>query len=195
MKMSKLEKKFVNSQRHAERMMRVVNPLIARIDLQTVTDVLEIGCGAGALAAHLSQRHGMHVTGTDVDPDQIEAAKEFNSEGEHLRFFEADAASLPFGDSEFDMVLSVNVLHHMADWQQALGNVNRVLRSGGHYVFVDFAYPRFVKKTLGPIVKQYGIYTLSDVVGVLEGKGMRIVHRGKSRDFVVTLHHLIFRKD
>ena len=50
MKMGKLEKKFVNSKRHAQTNIELIERLFDRIDLQNITNVLEIGCGAGITA-------------------------------------------------------------------------------------------------------------------------------------------------
>ena len=96
MKMSELEKKFVNSRRHAQRNLKLLGPLLDQIDLDYVTTVLEIGCGAGIVAATLKEKYNMNVTGTDVDLEQIEIAKKYHQENESLRFFEADATRLPF---------------------------------------------------------------------------------------------------
>jgi len=42
-----------------------------------------------------------------------------------------DIHSLPYGDSEFDFVIVDNVLEHVKDLQRAVGEVYRVLKSGG----------------------------------------------------------------
>jgi len=71
MKMSKLEKKFVNSKKHAQRNIRVVEQIFDKVELGDVSDALEVGCGAGIVAAHLSEKYNVRVAGTDVDSDQI----------------------------------------------------------------------------------------------------------------------------
>lgn len=53
-------------------------------------NVLDAGCGTGRVAIEL-ERRGMSVTGTDVDPTMLEAAR---SKAPHLRWIEADLSTL-----------------------------------------------------------------------------------------------------
>jgi tocopherol O-methyltransferase len=103
MKMSKLEKIFVNPSAHA-RNIKVIEQLFSQIDLSNVKKVLEVGCGIGVLSSYLAEKYKWEVTGIDLDPEQIEKAKNDHRENKYLKFLEADATKLPFGDSGFDMV-------------------------------------------------------------------------------------------
>lgn len=141
MKISGLEKTFVNSKRQAGNNIRIVERLFSYVDLDKVKEVLEVGCGIGVVASHLAERHGWNVTGIDLDSEQIERARNDNPENAHLKFREADATKLPFEGGEFDMVLSLNVLHHVPDWNAALAEAGRILRPEGFYVLYDFALP------------------------------------------------------
>ena len=47
----------------------------------------------------------------------------------------ADAESLPFADSSFDLVLGHAVLHHLPDLRRAFDEFHRVLRPGGRIAF------------------------------------------------------------
>jgi SAM-dependent methyltransferase len=44
---------------------------------------------------------------------------------------QADATSLPFPTGRFEAVVSFIMLHHVIDWERALGEAARVLRPGG----------------------------------------------------------------
>jgi ubiquinone/menaquinone biosynthesis C-methylase UbiE len=48
-----------------------------------------------------------------------------------MRLLVADMTDIPFFDQSFDAVLAVHVFHLMKDWQKALQEILRVLRSGG----------------------------------------------------------------
>ena len=54
MKMSNVEKKFVNSKRHAQKNLELIRRLFNNVDLSKRNKVLEIGCGVGIISAHLS---------------------------------------------------------------------------------------------------------------------------------------------
>jgi ubiquinone/menaquinone biosynthesis C-methylase UbiE len=102
-------------------------------------DVLEIGCGSGAMAAEVLRRFpDVRLTATDYDQSMVDAAQRrlasFNS---RVEVRQADATSLPFSDASFDSALSFIMLHHVVDWEQALAELVRVLRPGGVLVGYD----------------------------------------------------------
>ena len=88
MKMTRLEKKFVNASKHGRRNLEILQLLFTHFDSSAVGKVLEVGCGAGTVAAHLSDKHGMQVVATDADPEQVQLAKTHHPEHENLRFLE-----------------------------------------------------------------------------------------------------------
>lgn len=140
MKMSKFEKIFVNPSARA-RNIKTFEQLFSQIDLNNVNEVLEVGCGIGVLSSYLAEKYEWEVTGIDLDPEQIERAKNDYRENKYLKFLEADATKLPFGDNEYDLVLSSDALHHIvSDWDKALNEISRVLRPNGYYVLNDLAF-------------------------------------------------------
>jgi demethylmenaquinone methyltransferase/2-methoxy-6-polyprenyl-1,4-benzoquinol methylase len=53
----------------------------------------------------------------------------------------ADALHLPYADASFDVVTVAFGLRNMADYPAALKEMNRVLRSGGKLLVLDFSLP------------------------------------------------------
>ena len=172
MRIGRLEKIYVNSRKQAEKNIVIVERLFARVDLGNVRRVLEVGCGIGALASHLSEEYHWDVTGIDLDPEQIEIAKSDNVENEHLRFFEADVTELPFEDRGFDAVLSFDVLHHIPDWDRALHEIGRVLRPKGLCLLNDLALPRFTAR----ICRSCGVFAADDVISHLRENGFAVIY-------------------
>jgi len=177
MRISRLEKIFVNNRRIAEKNIGIVERLFTQVDLGNVKRVLEVGCGIGVVASHLSEKYQWDVTGVDLDPEQIEIAKSDHPENEHLKFFEADTTELPFEDREFDLVLSFDVLHHIPDWDKALREINRVLRSTGLYLLNDLSLPKFTAR----IYKDCGVFSADDVINHLRENGLVIIYAEKSK--------------
>lgn len=96
-------------------------------------DIVELGCGAAALARALLRRHpDCRVTGLEVDARQH--AKNLAAPQAGLHFVAGAAEAIPLADGSFDLALMLKSLHHvpLASMPQALGEVARVLRPGGH---------------------------------------------------------------
>ena len=89
--------------------------------------VLELGCGAGMLA--LLKRKGVTLTGIDLSPDGVLAARR-NGYDETLS---GELSHLPFAAASFDYVVSLDVLGHVeaAEKDAVLAEIKRVLRPGG----------------------------------------------------------------
>lgn len=95
--------------------------------------VLEVGCGTGNYLTALSAETGAELYG--VDPSEAMLAHAGSRvPGAHLR--QAAAECLPFPDTTFDMVYSVDVIHHVTDIPAHFGEVSRVLRPGGRFCIV-----------------------------------------------------------
>jgi SAM-dependent methyltransferase len=110
--------------------------------------VLEVGCGPGHLSVRLARRHGLEMTGLDLDPAMIERARanaDRAVDGEERRpsFLVGDVASMSFPDGAFDLVVSTMSMHHWADPAAGLAEMARVLRPGAKALVWDFR-PGFV---------------------------------------------------
>ena len=55
MRISRLEKTFVNNRRIAEKNIGIAERLFTQVDLGNAKRVLEVGCGIGVVASHLSE--------------------------------------------------------------------------------------------------------------------------------------------
>jgi SAM-dependent methyltransferase len=105
--------------------------------------VLEVGCGPGRLSILLARRHGLDVTGLDLDPAMIELARgnvdrSEDGDGRLPSFLVGDVASLAFPDGSFDLVVSTLSMHHWADPTAGLAEIGRVLRPSGRAFVWDF---------------------------------------------------------
>jgi ubiquinone/menaquinone biosynthesis C-methylase UbiE len=79
----------------------------------------------------------INLTVTDIDATMVTAAEQRFADTPQVSLRQADATVLPFADASFDVVVSYLMLHHVIDWERALGEVSRVLRPGGHFVGYD----------------------------------------------------------
>jgi SAM-dependent methyltransferase len=103
--------------------------------------IVELGCGAAQLSRALLARHAdSHVTALEVDERQL--AKNLAAPQSGLEFVAAGAQAIPFPDASFDLALMLKSLHHvpLPLLSQALGEVARVLRPGGHLYVSEPVY-------------------------------------------------------
>jgi len=114
--------------------------------------VIELGCGNARLARLLLERHpGATVTGLEVDERQH--ASNFAAPCERLRFALAGAQAVPCPDASFDLAVMLKSLHHVPTplMGQALDEVARVLRPGGHLYVSEPEY----RGSLNELVRLY----------------------------------------
>ena len=109
-------------------------PIIAKFDSFQGKDVLEIGCGVGTDGIEFA-RNGANYIGVDLTPNSVELTRErFDVCGIPGRFEVANAEKkLPFPDASVDHVYSFGVIHHSPAPEKIVGEVYRVLRSGGTF--------------------------------------------------------------
>ena len=93
--------------------------------------VIDVGCGAGALARSLAER-GATVLGVEPDPVQAERNRAA-PETEGVTFAEGRAEALPVGEGAVDGVIFGRSLHHVpeAAMRPALAEARRALTAGG----------------------------------------------------------------
>jgi ubiquinone/menaquinone biosynthesis C-methylase UbiE len=98
--------------------------------------LLTVGCGTGDDALRYANM-GYDVEGIDISPRAIALARESadrNQLADQARFSVQPAETLEYEDGSFDVVVGVDVLHHL-DAPRAVREASRVLRSGGIAIF------------------------------------------------------------
>ena len=145
MKMSALEKHFVNSPSHTRNVAEDACQLLSRIDCKRGWRYLDVGCGLGTAAQKIAATSELSVIAIDIDPQQIEAARA-GAAHPNLQYQVMDATKLEFANEEFDVVASRMATHHITNWQRALSEMMRVLRPGGYLIYSDFVFPAWLAK-------------------------------------------------
>jgi ubiquinone/menaquinone biosynthesis C-methylase UbiE len=176
MKMGAIEKRFVNSPGHSDEVAAAAARRLRGLPSRPGQCYLDVGCGNGTAAIHLSANLGLDVTGIDVDPEQIHLARQAAAGIRGVRFVTASATRLPLEDGTFDYAATNKTTHHVPEWGQALAEMLRVLRPGGYLIYADFVLPRWLATLLRPIVGQRaGLVTRDALDHIFGGRGLEVV--------------------
>ncbi|MGZ3582948.1 MAG: class I SAM-dependent methyltransferase [Ktedonobacterales bacterium] len=105
------------------------------VDLSSVQQALDAGCGTGAFLLPLARRltpQGASVIGLDLAEGTLgQARARVQAESLPVDCIIGDVEALPFADSSFDLVLANYMLYHVPNLDQAIAELGRVLRPGG----------------------------------------------------------------
>lgn len=115
---------------------RSVHPAVFAALLSAVTgdsDVLEIGCGTGNYIGALQAATGAACWGIDPSTEMLDVARR---RWPGVRCECAGGEALLFEPARFDLLFSVDVVHHLVDPAAAFGEARRVLRAGGVFCTV-----------------------------------------------------------
>jgi ubiquinone/menaquinone biosynthesis C-methylase UbiE len=133
---------IMEDNREAERLSQKVEPeqWVARYFspyLTTAREVLEVGCGPGALVSEIARQYSdVQVKGVDVSEQRLTYARKTHS-SHNLNFHCANANALPFADHQFDLVYSRLMLEYLNDPLAAVNEMKRVCAPGGRVVLQD----------------------------------------------------------
>jgi len=96
------------------------------------TIVLDIGCGSGRWDYYLSDKVKFIEA---IDPSNaVVTASHMLRNKKNVRVTQASVSNIPFNDESFDFVMSLGVLHHIPDTQQAVNDAVKKLKKDGHFL-------------------------------------------------------------
>ena len=103
--------------------------------------VLDLCCGTGDMTLALRKQAGKssaRILGADFSHAMLQRASQ---KAAAMRWVEADALSLPFPDSHFDLITSAFGFRNLANYDAGLREIMRVLRPGAEFGILDFGEP------------------------------------------------------
>jgi demethylmenaquinone methyltransferase/2-methoxy-6-polyprenyl-1,4-benzoquinol methylase len=138
-----------------------VRPVLNRMDAR----VLDLCCGTGDLTLAFARDSSAKVFGSDFCHPMLTAARA-KSPGQE-RWFEADALRLPVADASADMVSAAFGFRNLANYDEGLREIRRVLRPGGMAAILEFSQP-----PNAAFARAYGFYSeriLPRIGGLISG--------------------------
>ncbi|KAI0468707.1 S-adenosyl-L-methionine-dependent methyltransferase [Xylaria cf. heliscus] len=115
--------------------------IATEIGLKPGMKVLDLGCGRGRVAAHMTSFSGATVTGINIDANQVAQAKEFNDELNFNNEFiirDQNDLPLPFADASFDAFYEIQALSLCKDPSALFKEIYRVLKPGSKFLLMDW---------------------------------------------------------
>jgi SAM-dependent methyltransferase len=93
-------------------------------------NILVVGCGTGSEAGIFARAFRARATGIDIGTEFT-----FDHAGAApALLMQMDARALTFADETFDLIYSFHALEHIPGPKDALREMSRVLRTGGHFL-------------------------------------------------------------
>ena len=143
------------------RVARILAPALQRADAM----VLDLCCGTGDLALALERAGSARVIGADfAHPMLVQAS---SKSGGKIKFLEADALRLPFADHSFDVVTAAFGFRNLANYEEGLREMLRVLKLGGTLGILEFTEPP--QGIIGDLYRWYFRNVLPRIGGMLSG--------------------------
>ena len=130
---------FYDGQTRNERHLEMI---LESLKLKAGMRVLDLGTGTGFLAFPMAERWpGTEVVGLDIVEKALDRNRKRVEDEEigNLKFVCYDGVDFPFGDGEFDLVVSRYALHHFPEIEGTFLEISRVLKAGGRFFLSDQA--------------------------------------------------------
>lgn len=117
----------------------IADAIVAAAGATSRSRFLEVGIGTGRIAFPLIAR-GYAYAGIDISPSMMDqlrrklavyAASHPDPPPLRADLREGDATALPYPDAQFDVVLTVHVLHLIPNWREVITEMLRILKPGG----------------------------------------------------------------
>lgn len=118
----------------------VTRALCQSAQLSQGMEVLDIGCGIGGACRMMAAEFGCSPTGIDYTAEYIRVAQALTKKvglATQIKFLHANALNLPFEENSFDCVWTQHAQMNIQDKSSLYGEVNRVLKQGGKFLYYD----------------------------------------------------------
>ncbi|KAI1749415.1 S-adenosyl-L-methionine-dependent methyltransferase [Xylaria castorea] len=115
--------------------------IATEIGLKPGMRVLDLGCGRGRVAAHMTSFSGARVTGINIDTNQVAQARELDEKLNFNNEFivrDQNDLPLPFADESFDAFYEIQALSLCKDPSTLFREIYRILKPGSKFLLMDW---------------------------------------------------------
>lgn len=123
--------------------------------------LVEIGCGRGGGLSYIFKKFNpAEALGIDLDKTAVNFNNKFYQLN-NLSFLQGNAQNLPLKDESYDILINVESSHRYPDMKAFLGEVIRILKPGGYFLYTDFRYD-YEMPELDQLIKSSGLKLLKE---------------------------------
>ena len=145
--------------------LRWKSELVRRLRPRRGERALDLACGTGLIYDRLERRLGREaIVGLDLNRAMLTAARR---DGAGRRVVHADCVRLPFRDAAFDLVTAAFGFRNLANYEQGVREIARVLKPGGEFGILEFSEPS--RGPMAPLFRFYFRRILPLVGGAISG--------------------------
>jgi len=132
----------------------LVNSISNLISSKRAFNYLDLACGTGDIGYKLLDKKSINtnVYMMDINETMIEQAikrKEYKNFKKNIEFIVSDAENIPLASNSMDCVAIAFGIRNVASMENALFEINRVLKSGGKFLCLEFSSVEV------PIIKKF----------------------------------------
>jgi ubiquinone/menaquinone biosynthesis C-methylase UbiE len=165
--------------------------------------ILDVGTGPGYLPLEIAKRNiNLEIIGIDLSSGMVKIATanaEKSGVSDRVKFQVANAASLPFKEGRFDLVISSLSLHHWRNPPAYIKEIHRVLKPHGRAFIYDIRrdtskeinakihrqYGWFLSFLFLKIVRAHSSITLKEAQGILSSLEVNYVQKSVEEQGVI----------
>jgi demethylmenaquinone methyltransferase/2-methoxy-6-polyprenyl-1,4-benzoquinol methylase len=130
--------------------------------------VLDLCCGTADVLLQFESRTPARVLGSDFcHPMLVEARRKIAARGFHSPLLEADALALPLADNTLDAVTIAFGFRNLANYENGLTELLRILKPGGAAAILEFSQPS--NRAFGALYEFFSTHVLPRVGGLISG--------------------------
>lgn len=133
--------------------------LVSQVPLSPGANVLDVGCGTGALLQKMASACPINGYGIDMEEAMLEEAKKKCPE---MQLQLSKCESTPFESQTFDVITACMAFHHFSDKKGFAQEAARILKPGGRLYIADPRFPFVLRKALN------GTFKLFRLVGAFQ---------------------------
>jgi len=156
---------------------------LVRTYLTPEARVMDLGCGRGGVVELIWQDVDLAV---GLDPD-VPSLADHRAHG--MPVLRGRGEHLPFAGESFDLIVCLWVLEHLRSPEQVLREVRRVLRPGGHFLFLtpNLRNPLLTLNRLGRALPQLQRRLVPRLYGRIEADTFPVQYRANTTSAIRSL--------